>query len=203
VTQKFGLRFSYSAASADRQTAVRSVFLAVVLKTFIHPVFGNCQSRGFCLRLTVKLLKPIFDRAHLLTIILGPRDNSGPSPSVCISVRNCRDDNSVVLIQDTGHRKDLRWDRLAVLAGRLSTQVNRIELKLCLMREKYNGTRPSALRAILKNQFSLTINQVSRSNPLLPLNFLGTVELLCMLPIEKFSRSGSLSPWPDNTLTTA
>jgi hypothetical protein len=78
-----------------------------ILKTLIHPGLGSFNRAGFCLSVTVKLLKPILNWTQLLPIILKPRDDNRPAPSICDSVRNCRNDNAVVLIEKTGHREFL------------------------------------------------------------------------------------------------
>ena len=78
-----------------------------ILKTLIHPDLGSFNCADFCLFVTVKLLKPILNWTQLLPVILKPRDDNRPAPSICEFVRNCRSDNPVVLIEKTGHREFL------------------------------------------------------------------------------------------------
>ena len=57
--------------------------------------------------LATKLLKPIFDRLQLLPIILCPGDNNRPTPSVGVSVRQCRDADTVIFVEEIGHLRTL------------------------------------------------------------------------------------------------
>src|SRR5688572_29485050 len=75
----------------------------IKIKPLIDPGLSSFNRAHFRLLLTVKLLKPILDRTQLLAIILKPRDDDRPGPPVCEFVRSCRNDNTVILIQQTGH----------------------------------------------------------------------------------------------------